>query len=78
MDHYIVRIYRRGKDNPRLLVGLVEEVGSRGKKAFTTLDDLWEILNPRGGDTSEVRAEWKRASAETEDASDEHARRNTT
>ncbi len=45
MDNYIVRIYRREKDNPRLLVGLVEEVGVSGKKAFNSLDDLWEILN---------------------------------
>lgn len=45
MDNYIVRIYRREKDNPRMLVGLVEEVGVSGKKAFNNLDDLWEILN---------------------------------
>ncbi len=49
MDNYIVRIYRRGKDNPRLLVGLVEEVGVSGKKAFNSLDDLWEILNRQEG-----------------------------
>ena len=46
MDNYIVRIYRREKDNPRMLIGLVEEVGASGKKAFNTFDDLWEILNP--------------------------------
>ncbi len=45
MDNYIVRIYRREKDDPRLLVGLVEEVGVSGRKAFNSLDDLWEILN---------------------------------
>ncbi len=45
VDNYIVRIYRREKGNPRLLVGLVEEVGVPGKKAFNSLDDLWEILN---------------------------------
>ncbi|MFI5295628.1 MAG: hypothetical protein ACHQ0Y_11460 [Thermodesulfovibrionales bacterium] len=45
MDNYIVRIYRREKDNPRVLAGLVEEVGTKGKKAFNDLDDLWEILN---------------------------------
>ncbi len=45
LDNYIVRIYRREKDNPRLLVGLVEEVGVSGKRAFNSLDDLWEILN---------------------------------
>jgi hypothetical protein len=29
-----------------MLIGLVEEVGASGKKAFNTFDDLWEILNP--------------------------------
>ncbi len=43
--NYIVRIYRRKKNNPRVLVGLVEEVGTKGKKAFNDLDDLWKILN---------------------------------
>ncbi len=45
VDNYIIRIYRREKDNPRLLVGLIEEIGVSGKKAFNNLDDLWEILN---------------------------------
>jgi len=26
-------------------VGIVEEVGKKGKKAFTNLDELWETLN---------------------------------
>jgi hypothetical protein len=42
---YIVRVYRFEKDNPRSIVGLVEEVGKKGKKAFNTYDELWEILN---------------------------------
>ena len=42
---YIIRIYRFEKDKPRGLVGLVEEVGKKGKKAFNTYDELWEILN---------------------------------
>lgn len=41
---YIVRIYRFDKKNPRYLVGVVEEIGIRGKKAFTNYDELWEIL----------------------------------
>lgn len=45
MESYIVRIYREGRDNPRGLVGIVEEVGVEGKKAFTDLDELWNILN---------------------------------
>jgi len=42
---YIVRIYRCEKDNPRELVGVVEEVGAEGKKAFNSLEELWGILN---------------------------------
>jgi len=42
---YIVRIYRFEKNKPRALVGLVEEVGKKGKKGFHTYDELWEILN---------------------------------
>jgi hypothetical protein len=26
-------------------VGVVEEVGVEGKRAFTTYDELWDILN---------------------------------
>ncbi len=41
---YIVRIYRFDKKNPHHLVGVVEEIGVKGKKAFTNYDELWEIL----------------------------------
>jgi hypothetical protein len=47
MNCYIVRIYRKEQDNPRMFVGVVEEVGKKGKRAFMNLDDLWEIMNPR-------------------------------
>lgn len=46
METYIIRIYRYERDNPRKLVGLVEEVGSEGNSGFTDLDGLWNILNP--------------------------------
>ncbi len=46
MNSYLVRIYRKSDDNPRLLVGVVEEAGKDGKKAFHNLYELWEILNP--------------------------------
>ncbi len=42
---YIVRIYRFQKNKPHALLGVVEEVGKKGKKAFTHYDELWEILN---------------------------------
>ena len=59
MNSYIVRIYRQDKDKPRLLVGVVEEVGVKGKKAFTNLDELWGILSPSAG--QDVPAEEKEA-----------------
>ena len=45
MKDYVLRIYRRKKDDRRILVGVVEEVGVEGNKTFTNLDELWEILN---------------------------------
>lgn len=51
-SNYVVRVSRSEKGNPHLLVGVVEEVGAEGKRAFQTYDDLWEILNSH---THEVR-----------------------
>jgi hypothetical protein len=44
MEDFIIRLYRFEKANPRTLVGLVEIVGKRGRLAFTSMDELWEIL----------------------------------
>ncbi len=55
MDNYIVRIYRRKREDPRVLVGLVEEVGTKGKKAFNDLDDLWKILNSKERNVNLIR-----------------------
>jgi hypothetical protein len=58
---YIVRIYRFEKDRPQSLIGLVETVGTRGKRAFNSYDELWEILNavndltPRKGTKEPLR-----------------------
>ena len=43
--NYIIRIYRCEKDRPKSLVGVVEEAGKKGKKAFQSYDELWDILN---------------------------------
>ena len=45
MENYIIRIYRYEKDNPRGMVGVVEEVGADVRMAFTNLEELWNILN---------------------------------
>jgi hypothetical protein len=46
MDTYIIRIYRQNANEPRMLVGLVEEAGVEGKRGFTSQEELWGILNP--------------------------------
>lgn len=43
MKNYITRIYRDRKADPQELVGIVEEVGMTGRRAFTTFDELWEM-----------------------------------
>jgi hypothetical protein len=56
MEDYVIRIYRFKKDNPRAIVGLVETVGKKGRIGFTTMDELWEILNSSIGDEKEEDA----------------------
>ena len=45
MDSYMVRIYRQEEDNSRMFVGTVQKVGTEAKEVFSTLDELWSILN---------------------------------
>ena len=45
MKDFIIRIYRFEKDNPREFVGLVEKVGENERIGFTTMGQLWKILN---------------------------------
>lgn len=45
LKNYVVRIYRCEKNCPRNLVGVVEEVGVEERRAFTNLDELWNILS---------------------------------
>ncbi len=45
MESYLVRIYRRQENNPRLLIGVVEEPGVKEKRAFQNVYELWDILN---------------------------------
>ena len=44
LDNYVIRIYRRDKSDPRLMVGIVEEADSRKKRGFNTFEELREIL----------------------------------
>lgn len=44
MDTYIIRIHRRQESDPHTVVGTVEEPGIPKRKAFSNLDQLWDIL----------------------------------
>ena len=46
---YVVRVYRFGKNQPHNLVGVVEEAAIKGKKAFTSLTELWGIISSSRG-----------------------------
>jgi hypothetical protein len=53
MDSYIVRIYRRGQDDPGELAGLVEMVGSSDRLSFRNFSELTSVLRrmlKQGGD----------------------------
>jgi hypothetical protein len=56
VEDFIIRLYRFEKDQPRALVGLVEKVGKKGRIGFTSMDELWEILNSSIGDEKEEDA----------------------
>jgi hypothetical protein len=48
-DDYIIRIYRRNRQNPRMVVGTLEKVGEKLKMSFTDFEELRAIMNvPRG------------------------------
>lgn len=59
LQNYVLRIYRREKNDPRILVGVVEEVGVEGNKAFSNVDELWSILNPSKTETTKLKKRYK-------------------
>jgi hypothetical protein len=46
-DSYIVRVYRRSPNDPRQLVGIVEQVSSGRETPFHSVEELWQILASR-------------------------------
>ena len=55
LKDYLIRIHRREENDPRILVGVVEEVGVEGNKAFSNLAELWSILNPSKAETAKTK-----------------------
>ena len=60
---YVVRVYRFGKNQPHNLVGVVEEAGIKGKKAFTSLTELWAIISSSRGVRSNSKAKRSKLAA---------------
>ena len=44
MDSYLIRIYRRRKDDPHQVVGVVEEIDSGLHRSFQGMADLARLL----------------------------------
>ncbi len=44
MESYIIRIYRREKDDLQKIAGVAEIAGIEGMKRFNSLDELLNIL----------------------------------
>jgi hypothetical protein len=65
---YILRIYHCGSNDSRGFVGTVEDPESSAVKAFKSLTELWEIINPgtarRSGNSEKDGASRKEATIE--------------
>lgn len=44
IETYIIRIYRRDKDDPRNIAGLVVIIGAGEKMIFCSRDELWNVM----------------------------------
>ena len=46
---YVVRVYRCEANERRRVVGVVETVGQQPQRAFTNVEELWQILTEGAG-----------------------------
>ncbi len=52
MESYVIRIYRRNRNSPQNIVGLVELIDVDEKKSFASFDELRAILDNKQGSAS--------------------------
>jgi len=50
MDSYLVRIYRRDKNNPGEITGTVEKIGTEKSHGFKSLAELGRIITGKRQD----------------------------
>ena len=48
MRTYVVRICRFDRDEPDMLIGIVEDTERGEKKRFSSFEELWALLNSWG------------------------------
>jgi hypothetical protein len=72
LKNYILRIYQYKKNDPHRFVGVVDRPDKKEKRAFTNLDELWDILNPGHQKESENMCEIQTPSRESR----KHIRKN--
>jgi hypothetical protein len=48
MDHYIVKVYRRDKNDPQKIVGQIQHVSTECERPFAHIEELSEILKIGG------------------------------
>ncbi len=61
-DSYVIRIYRREKNDPHQMVGQVEIIGRDEEKAFASIEELWGIL----GAAKKIKRKRRRSSTKPE------------
>jgi hypothetical protein len=70
MDSYLIRIYRREKDNPEGIVGIVEEISSKKKQPFKSLSELSVIITmPEGSKANQAGVKNRRVRERKEEKS---------
>jgi hypothetical protein len=58
VESYVVRVYRRQSGKKRQLVGVLEGPQLDGSQAFSSVEELWEILEGLGsGHPAKARPE---------------------
>jgi len=55
MDSYLIRIYRRDKENPEAIVGIIEEIGADRKEPFKNISELCDIIVQQRGDKDRIK-----------------------
>jgi len=55
MDSYLIRIYRRNKENPKAIVGIIEEIGADRKEPFKNISELCDIIVQQRSDKDRIK-----------------------